>query len=103
MVDIVHQKASNLQFVISKDADAVMLEYFKERVDCDDFGNGREARSFLEECQRHAAHRVMSLPPNKITKKILKQITLEDVKSTVYRLRNSNEVQVGRKRRLGFA
>ncbi len=102
MVDIVRQKASNMQFVITKDADVVMLEYFKERVDCNDFGNGREARSFLEECQRHAAHRVMSLPPNKITKKTLKQITLEDVENTIRRLRNSNEVQEGRKYRLGF-
>ncbi len=102
MVDIVRKKASNMQFVIAKDADAIMLEYFKARVDRDDFGNGREARSFLEECQRHAAHRVMSLPPNKITKKTLKQITLEDVKNTVCRLRNSNEVQEGRKHHLGF-
>ena len=48
-----------------------IYEYFERRVKDDNFGNGREARSFVENCHRRIANRIMKNPEAKWTKKEL--------------------------------
>ncbi|MCR5108764.1 MAG: AAA family ATPase [Lachnospiraceae bacterium] len=76
--------------------------YFEERVKDENFGNGREARSFVDNCQMTLAERVMKLPENRRTKKIMQLITKEDVEETIERLNKSYKSQGGKRVRYGF-
>lgn len=102
MVEIAHRQAENMQFVLDRKADGAILDYFRERVAKRDFGNGREARSLVEQCLTFAARRVMNLPEKKITKKMMKEISLEDVQAAIAKQRNSNCMQEGRRKKCGF-
>ena len=73
MVSIVHRQAENMQYVLDNNADGAILEYFRERTQKRDFGNGREARSLVEQCMTFAARRVMGISEKRITKKMMKE------------------------------
>ena len=103
MVQIVHCQAKLQKYTLSEAADDMIRVYFAERVKAEDFGNGREARSLLENTVISAAARVMELPEKKRTKKVMQELTAEDVKEAIERLRNGNLMQRGRERRVcGF-
>ena len=103
MVQIVRCQAGLQKFNVEEGADAVIQEYFAERVKAEDFGNGREARSLLENAIISAAARIMELPEKKRTKKMLQELTTEDMQNAVARLRGGNQLQRGRERKLcGF-
>ena len=102
MVSIVHRQAENMQYVLDNNADGAILEYFRERTQKRDFGNGREARSLVEQCMTFAARRVMGISEKRITKKMMKEIRLEDVQAAIAKQRNSNCMQEGRRKRCGF-
>lgn len=82
-----------------------ILAYFKERVKDRNFGNGREARSLLENAMVFAAVRVNKIPTGKIKKRQLQEITVSDIRKALERMRKSNQMQMGRseKREMGFA
>ena len=83
------------------DSDQLILDYFGKRQGARDFGNGREARVFIEQCQRHLAERV-SEKENPTTKE-LKSITLEDVRKSVKDLEASLKNRLGQEgRRVGL-
>ena len=103
MVQIVHCQAKLQKYTLSGDADEMIREYFAERVKTEDFGNGREARSLLENTVISAAARVMALPEKKRTKKVMQELTAEDVKEAIERLSAGNQMQRGRERKVcGF-
>ena len=103
MVQIVRCQAKLQKYTVEAEADAVIQEYFAERVKAEDFGNGREARSLLENAVISAAARIMELPEKKRTKKMLQELTAEDMQNAVVRLRGGNMLQRGRERKLcGF-
>jgi len=103
MVQIVRCQAKQQKYTVEAEADAVIQEYFAERVKAEDFGNGREARSLLENAVISAAARIMELPEKKRTKKMLQELTAEDMQNAVARLRGGNMLQRGRERKLcGF-
>lgn len=104
MVEILHCQANNFKYKIDRRADIFVRNYFAKRVKDTNFGNGREARSLLENATLFAANRVMRMPENKRTKKVYETITLDDVKMAIERLDSSNMFQTGRKNRIcGFA
>ena len=70
--------------------------YFESRIDKDDFGNGREARSFVEHCFTQIANRVMQIPEGKRSKKVMCTITMQDVEKTIEKLNENSKVQDGR-------
>jgi len=103
MVQIVHCQATLQKYTLSDGADEMMREYFAERVKAEDFGNGREARSLLENTVISAAARVMELPEKKRTRKVMQELTAEDVKEAIQRLSAGNLMQRGRERKVcGF-
>ncbi len=80
MIDIIKGIATRYGFMFEEGALIPVLEYFANRVNDENFGNGREARSFVDNCQMTLAERVMKCPANKQTKKMMQLITKEDVK-----------------------
>ena len=103
MVQIVHTQAEIQKLAVDPAANEAIEEYFKERVMDQNFGNGREARSLLENAMLFAANRVMKLSKSKKTKKAFSEITKEDVQKAIAKMRESNAMQLGKKRkRTGF-
>ena len=103
MVRIVRCQAIQQKFILAPEADALIQDYFAERVKASDFGNGREARVVLENAVIYAASRVMALPEKKRTKKMLQELTVEDIGKALARLREGNCMQKGRERKVcGF-
>lgn len=103
MVDIVHIQAKTQELVVDKMADDLIRNYFEGRVKNPNFGNGREARSLLENALTFTATRIMQLPEAKRTKKILNEVTYEDVHKAIEKLTKDNELQKGKDReKYGF-
>lgn len=102
MLGIVHKQAEIRDCTIDKSAEQLILDYFTNRVTSRDFGNGREARSFVEQCLLYTARRVMILPEKKITKKMLCRIQYEDVQNAIAKIEESNRMQIGRVKKCGF-
>ena len=102
MVEIVHKQAQLRKMEVEKDADNVIRKYFAKRYKDPNFGNGREARSLLENAMIFAAERVMKLPANKRTKAMMSLLTKEDMKNAVHRMQDNNEMQEGKTGKCGF-
>ncbi len=103
MVDILHCQAKSFRYKLDHSVDDMVRAHFAKRVSDSSFGNGREARSLLENATLFAATRVMKLPEEKRTKKAYETITYEDVKNAIERIEGSNIFQGGRKDRVcGF-
>ena len=104
MVEIVHLQAKNQSFILNRRADPEILAYFKERITDRNFGNGREARSLLENAMVFAAARIIKIPAGEVKKRQLQEITVSDVRKALERMRKSNLMQMGRnkKRKMGF-
>lgn len=99
MLEIIHRQAENKKFQLTHEADEQIREYFRERSLAPDFGNGREARSFLENVTTQAARRLMGVPVEKLTKKMLQELTLADVEETLSQMRKAYKMQRGQERR----
>ena len=99
MVEIVHCQAKNRNYNLTHEGDNLMKAYFEERAKAADFGNGREARSFLENLTTYAAHRTMKVAPDKITKKLLQELTVSDIEETITQMREAYCMQMGQERR----
>ena len=95
MVEIVHRQAENQKYLLTHEADEEIREYFAERAKASDFGNGREARSLLENIAMRAAMRTMKLAETKLSKKMLQELTAEDVRAALIHQRESYEQQQG--------
>ncbi|MCR5022746.1 MAG: AAA family ATPase [Lachnospiraceae bacterium] len=102
MVEIVHRQAKYQEYSLSRKADKLILEYFKDRAESRDFGNGREARSLLQNAAIFAAIRTKDLKATKANKRRLQEITVSDIRNAIERQRNANAVQRGRLSTLGF-
>ena len=104
MVEIFRGQAKMSQYVIPKASDPVIREFFETRVKESDFGNGREARSLLENATVEAAKRLSKVPEKELTKRMLQQITVDDIRGAVRRMELARKTQKGadEKRRLGF-
>lgn len=98
MVDIVHVQAKIQGLTVDKSADTLIENYFAARVKNPNFGNGREARSLLENALVFAAARIMELPEEKRTKKIMNEVACEDMEKAIARLQNDNVMQSGKEK-----
>jgi hypothetical protein len=102
MVKIVHKQAELMKFKLDKRADAELLAYFEERVRDRNFGNGREARSLIENCQCFMARRIFSQPEDKCSKNQLETISRSDVSQAINKLKAARRSQIGVRTRFGF-
>ncbi|MCR5672567.1 MAG: AAA family ATPase [Lachnospiraceae bacterium] len=104
MVEIFKGQAKMSQYVVPKASEKIIREFFEKRVKDSDFGNGREARSLLENATVQAAKRLSKIPEKELTRRMLQQLTVEDIRCGIERMRNAKTVQKGAeaKRVLGF-
>lgn len=103
MVKIFRCHAKQGKFNVNKKADVLIRDYFAKRVNERDFGNGREARSLLENSMVEAAKRLAKVPEAEITEKMLKEIKVEDIQNAITSMQKGMSMQVGRESvRLGF-
>lgn len=104
MVKIVHCHAKLGKYQLPKEADALIYSLFQKRCVLSDFGNGREARSLLENITMEAAKRVMRMDADKLNKRLLQQIKYEDVEKAVEKFEKAYKNQKGCSvsSRLGF-
>lgn len=96
MVEIVHAHAKNGKYILNKDCDELIYKYFVGRYQKSDFGNGREARSLLENISVEAAGRLMKQDVAKLTKKDMQLLTREDVAAAIQKLNNAYRAQNGK-------
>jgi ATP-dependent Clp protease protease subunit len=102
MLAIVHRQAGNMGLQLEEKADPCILEYFKERTRDSNFGNGREGRSFLENCMVSVAGRTMKLSVSEQTMKCMTTILEEDVKDSIKRMREGLNAQICQTGQYGF-
>jgi SpoVK/Ycf46/Vps4 family AAA+-type ATPase len=95
MVSIVHHLAKKDNLEMNSDLDGKISEYFAERRGERDFGNGREARAFLESCERCVAHRITPLLKDKVSDGMLNTILPEDIENALKKVRESHSEQMG--------
>lgn len=95
MVQIFLHKAVEGEYIIRGDVERLVKEYFEERVSEPDFGNGREARSLLENAAAEAAKRMLDLAEDKITTEMLQEIRAEDISNAIKSLRAATMTQTG--------
>lgn len=95
MVEIFKRHAKLNHYRLPRTADAYVRAFFENRVKADDFGNGREARSLLENSIVEAAKRLASVKEELITEKMMKELKLVDIKKAIKTQEFSKKVQTG--------
>ena len=96
MVEIVHRLAKLSSMNLDKNGDAEIEDYFRLRQNEEDFGNGREARVFLEKCQRFVAERVAGMNLDNVEEKDLNTITASDIKGAIGELKKELAYRIGK-------
>ena len=101
--DIFYKQAQKNHFKVAASARKDIEEYFTMRRNDENFGNGREARSLLENSVSQAAHRIMQENTHKITKEQLMRINKADVLEAIRLSQKGIEGQKGSTRNVvGF-
>ena len=103
MVKIFYQIAQNQNFIVEPEAKDILKEYFATRVSDENFGNGREARSLLENSVVFTAKRVLTEKKTRYSESEMKQISVEDIRAAIGQTKRANKIQGARNvRKLGF-
>ncbi len=103
MVSIVHHIAGQAQLTFPKTLDKDIMAYFATRQNESDFGNGREARVFLECCERYLAERVAGKDPEFITDKELNTVVDDDIYKAIDVLKEKRKNELGQSgKRIGY-
>ena len=103
MVQIFRRHAKINHYRIPRNADECIRSFFAERVKADDFGNGREARSLLENSVVEAAKRLAGVKESMITERMMKELRLVDIKKAIQSMEKSKKAQSGTQRAvIGF-
>jgi len=92
------------KFSIDKKAGKLVREFFEERVERNDFGNGREARSLLENTIIEVAKRLADVPEEELSEETMQHICCEDVEAAISKMKFATNMQSGRQSgKVGFA
>lgn len=103
MVQIFFRIAKTQNYIVAPDAGKILKEYFMTRVSDESFGNGREARSLLENSVVYMAKRVLAVHKSKYSEKEMKQITVDDIHAAICQAKRANQVQNARNvNKIGF-
>lgn len=102
MLEIFKNHAKINSFKLDADIDEMIKSYFGRRKLKNDFGNGREARSLLENSMMEAAKRIGKINKDKLTEKMLSEIKFCDVENAITRLEKGFMMQSGRVVKSGF-
>ena len=95
MGEIFFRIAENQKYYIEKPelTKKLLVSHFQQRVNDDNFGNGREARSLLESAVVFAAVRVFEKQKSKYLKEELQQITYEDVEKAIWQAQEAERIR----------
>ena len=96
MVNIVHRLAENAKISLGTEADPAIAAYFGTRQNAEDFGNGREARMLLEQCERSIADRIAGKDSDRLTDRELNTLMKEDVESAIAALKEKKLAEQGK-------
>jgi SpoVK/Ycf46/Vps4 family AAA+-type ATPase len=103
MVEIFMRIAQNQKYKVAEAVRPILAEHFAKRLDDDNFGNGREARSLLETSVVYAANRIFREDKKKYTKEEMQTITYEDVAAAIAQVEQAEQIQNAEHgRRIGF-
>lgn len=103
MVEIVHRLAELSSIKLPDKNDEEIAAYFGTRQNEADFGNGREARVFLEHCERMVAERIAGKDLDSLSDKELNTVTGEDIRHTIEALKKKRTNEMGQfGQRFGF-
>lgn len=103
MSDIVKGICDKKKISLPKDWRKVIEQYFTTRIGQSDFGNGREARQLIEQCELQIADRVANISKDKLTEKTLTTLYKADLENTIKKIQGMNETQKGQSmRKLGL-
>jgi len=103
MVEIFYRQADMAGYKADRKAAEDIKNYFATRINDRDFGNGREARSLLENATVFVAKRLAGIDEDKLTRKMLVEIKPEDIRNAIKKtkeMHNMQQVHVGN---YGFA
>lgn len=95
MVSIVHHLANKANLVMNTDLDDKIANYFEGRRMERDFGNGREARAFLERCEASLASRITPLLKGDVVNATLNTILPEDIEAALVKMQEGHDNQKG--------
>lgn len=98
MVEIFYRQADMAGYKADRKAAEDIKNYFATRINDRDFGNGREARSLLENATVFVAKRLAGIDEDKLTRKMLVEIKLEDIRNAIKKtkeMHNMQQVHVG--------
>lgn len=100
MPKIFETLAKNLDIELEEGWEEIVIQFFKERYKCDDFGNGREARRLLDNCLLIQAQRIN---PDTADLKSLKLLICEDIKrAAIEILKGNSGIKKVKKSQIGF-
>lgn len=104
MIQIFAKIAGMQNYQLEDGYQKMLYDYFEKRVSDRHFGNGREARSLLENCALSMASRIFTTEKRKYTKKELQMITVEDVRYAIAHAEEASRIQTGNsgRRMMGF-
>lgn len=104
MGDIFMKQAELKHYRIAAGCKEKAEDYFKYRVNDENFGNGREARSLLETSTVFAAKRIMDAKNPTTDRSKLQEITADDVERAIERKREENNIEMrSNSASIGFA
>lgn len=103
MVKIFYKIAENQNYIVEEGVAPLIKKYFETRVNDENFGNGREARSLLETTTKYVAKRVVSQGKKKYTPNDMKYLYVQDVEKAICQTEQMNQAQYGGDReKIGF-
>jgi hypothetical protein len=103
MVDIFMRIAQTQKYKVAEAVRPILAEHFTKRLDDDNFGNGREARSLLETSVVYAASRIFREDKKKYTREEMQTITYEDVEAAIAQVEQAEQIQNAEHgRKIGF-
>lgn len=104
MVEIFNCHAKIAGYSVEKGSSELIKAFFEKRVDRTDFGNGREARSLLENTILQVASRLAANIDKGISEKEMCEIKMIDIKAAIEKMQFGMEMQLGNSAgKVGFA
>lgn len=104
MAEIFKRIAELANYKIEKDSLSLVEQYFLERVNDKEFGNGREARSLLETSVVFAAKRLMESGKIQFTEEELMVLKQDDIKKAIKKQKEAFGIRdTGTDKIIGFA
>lgn len=93
LVEIFLKIAKNNQYDLSGNVRGIVRAYFAKRIQDENFGNGREARSLLETVVIYAASRVLGQNKRNYTRAEMQAILFEDVEKAIRQAEYADSVR----------